>query len=161
VFCHSHFRTVFLILPSPQSPVFLIPIPCSAIPISALSFSFSPPRKALSFSFPFRVLSVSFPHCLSHSPLPAKPCLSHSPLPANLILILIPTCIPCLAKIKLKKHKCGSNGIRTCDLSSKCAPSYHYTTCVFISIFVTVKIYTTSLPKPTCYLCTICSCRGP
>jgi hypothetical protein len=68
------------------------------------------------------------------------------PLPAN--YILIPTCIPCLAKIKLKKHKCGSNGIRTCDLSSKCARSYHYATCVFMSIFVTVKIYTTSLQSP-------------
>jgi hypothetical protein len=125
VFCHSHSRTVFLILPSPQSSFsFTFPavIPCSAIPITPS------------------------PHCLSHSPLPAN-------------LILIPTCIPRLAKIKLKKHKCGSNGIRTCDLSSKCARSYNYTTYVFISIFVTVKIYITSLPKPTCYLCTMCSNR--
>jgi hypothetical protein len=116
------------------------------------------------------------PHCLSHSPIPVKPipipgsasvlpfplpppphCLSHSALPAN--LIPIPTCIPRLAKIKLKKHKCGSNGIRIYDLSSKCACSYHYTTCVFMSISVTVKISTTSLPKPTCYLCTMCSSR--
>jgi hypothetical protein len=110
--------------------------------LPALSFSFSPPRKAHSNSYsrlPFHLL-----HCLSHSPLPAN---------------LIPTCIPRLAKIKLKKHKRGSNGIRTCNLSSKCARSYHYTTCVFMSIFVTVKIYTTYLPKLTCYLYTMCSSR--
>jgi hypothetical protein len=153
---HSHSRLSFRILP----------------------FPFPPPRKAHSHSWlSFRVLPV---FCHSHSPLPAKPipilgchsvfcqcsvipippsphCLSHSSLPAN--LILIPTCIPRLAKIKLKKHKCGPNGIRTCDLSNKCARSYHYTTCVFMSISVTVKISTTSLPKSTCYLCTMCSSR--
>jgi hypothetical protein len=120
------------------------------------------PFRVLSFSFPLPTLSFSFspPRChfvFCHSHYPSPHCLSYSPFPAN--LILIPTCIPRLAKIKLKKHKYGSNGIQTCDLSSKCARSYHYTTCVFMSIFVTVKIYTTSLPKPTCYLCTMCSSR--
>jgi hypothetical protein len=132
--------------------------------------------KAVRGRLPFHVLPFLFLHCLSHSPLPAQPipipgchsvfCHSHYPLPALSFSfplpanpIHIPTCIPRLAKIKLKKHKCGSNGIRTCDLSSKCAHSYHYTTCVFMSIFVTVKIYTTSLPKPTCYLCTMCGSR--
>jgi hypothetical protein len=145
VFCHSHSpsipipppRTVFLILPSPQSSF----------------FSFSPLRKAHSHSrLSFRVLPL-----FCHSHYPSSHCLSHSPLPAN--LIPIPTCISRLAKIKLKKHKCGSNGIQTRNFSSKCARSYHYTTCVFMSISVTVKIYTTSLPKPTCYLCTMCSSR--
>jgi hypothetical protein len=199
VFCHFHSSTVFLILSSLQSPFsFSFPavIPCSTsilsfslllcstIPIPALSFSFSPPRKAHFHShsrLPFRVLpfplppcstilipalssakpiSIPIPGCHSvfcHSHYPSPHCISHSPLPAN--LIHIPTCIPRLAKIKLKKHKCGFNGIQTCGLSSKCARSYHYTTCVFISIFVTVKIYTTSLTKPTCYFCTMCSSR--
>jgi hypothetical protein len=104
------------------------------LPFRVLPFPFPPPRKAHS-RLSFHVLPV---FCHSHSFLPAKlipipVChyLSHSPLPAN--LIPIPTCIPRLAKIKLKKHKCGHNGIRTCDLSSKCARSYHYTTCVFMS----------------------------
>jgi hypothetical protein len=112
------------------------------LPFRVLPFPFPPPRKAHSHSR----LSPPSPHCLSHSSLPAN-------------LIPIPTCIPCLAKIKLKKHKYGPNGIRTCDLSNKCACSYHYTTCVFMSISVTVKISTTSLSKPTCYLCTMCSSR--
>jgi hypothetical protein len=140
VFCHSH-------SPSPQSP-FPFPVfcQCSAIPIP-------PPRKAHSHSW-----CSAIPIPLSpQTPILGCHCLSHSPLPTNLILIL--TCIPCLAKIKLKKHKCGPNGIRTCDLLSKCARSYHYTTCVFISIFVAVKISTTSLSKPTCYFCTMCSSR--
>jgi hypothetical protein len=118
--------------------------------------------RVLPFPFPLPLLTKHIPilgyhsvFWLSHYPLLA---LSFSfPLPAN--HIPIPTCIPRLAKIKLKKHKCGSNGIQTCDLSSKCARSYHYNTCVFMSTSVTVKIYTTSLPKPTCYLCTMCSSR--
>jgi hypothetical protein len=115
--------------------------------------------KAVRGRLPFRVLPFPFPF------LAVIPCsasvlsfpLPPPPLPAN--PIPIPTCIPCLAKIKLKKQKCGPNGIQTCDLSSKCACSYHYTTCVFMSISVIVKISTTSLPKPTCYLCTMCSSR--
>jgi hypothetical protein len=131
VFCHSH-------SPSPQSPFpFPAAIPCSA---SVVPFPFFPPRN------PAKLIPIPVCHCLSHSPLPAN-------------LIPISTCIPRLAKIKLKKHKCGHNGIRTCDLSSKCARSYHYTTCVFMSISVTVKISTTSLPKSTCYFCTMCSSR--
>jgi hypothetical protein len=123
------------------------------LPFRVLPFPFPPPRKAHSHSrLSFRVLPV---FCHSHYPLPT---LSFSfPLPAN--PIPIPTCIPRLAKIKLKKHKCGPNGIRTCDLSSKYARSYHSTICVFMSISITVKISTTSLPKPTCYLCTTCSSR--
>jgi hypothetical protein len=63
-----------------------------------LSFSFPPPRKAHSHSrLSFCVLSFPLPSlCTLH-------CLSHSPLPA-------------------KSH---SNGIRTYNLSSKCARSYH------------------------------------
>jgi hypothetical protein len=64
-----------------------------------------------------------------------------------------------LAKTKLKKHKYGPNRIQTCNLSSKCAHSYHYTTCVFISISVTVKISTTYLSKHICYICAMCSSR--
>jgi hypothetical protein len=57
--------------------------------------------------------------CHSHSPIPT---LSFSfPLHANSIFIL--TCIPRLAKIKLKKHKCGPNGIRTCDPSHSRLPA--------------------------------------
>jgi hypothetical protein len=126
-----------------------------------LPFAFPPPRKAHSHShslLPAKLIPIPGCHsvfCHSHSSLPA---LSFSfPLPAKLIHIL--TCISRLAKIKLKKHKCGPNGIRTHDLSRKCARSYHYTTCVFMSISVTVKISTTSLPKPTCYPYTMCSSR--
>jgi hypothetical protein len=139
------------------------------LPFRVLTFPFRPLRKAHSHSrLPFRVLSLPFP-------LPAKliPILIPIPgchsvfcpprsvflIPTLTKLILIPTCIPRLAKIKLKKYKCGSNGIQTRDLSSKCARSYHYTTCVFMSIFVTVKISTTSLPNLTCYPCTMCSSR--
>jgi hypothetical protein len=129
-------------------PFRVLPFP---FPLPALSFSFSHPRKAHSHSWFCQCSTIPI------TPPPPPHCLSHSALPAN--LIPIPTCIPRLAKIKLKKHKCGSNGIRIYDLSSKCACSYHYTTCVFMSISVTVKISTTSLPKPTCYLCTMCSSR--
>jgi hypothetical protein len=119
--------------------------------LPALSFSFSPSRKVHSHSHSMFCQCSTIPITLSPH------CLSHSPLPAN--LIPIPTCIPRLAKIKLKKHKCGPNRVQTCDLSSNCARSYHYITCVFMSISVTIKISTTSLPKPTCYLCTMCSSR--
>jgi hypothetical protein len=37
--------------------------------------------------------------------------------------------------------------------------SFTAITCVFMSISVTVKIYITSLPKSTCYFCTMCSSR--
>jgi hypothetical protein len=118
------------------------------LPFRVLPFPIPPPRKAHSHSWlPFCVLPNPFP--------PSRKAHSHSPLPAKPIL----TCIPRLAKIKLKKHKCGPNEIQTCDLSSKCACSYHYTRCVFMSTSVTVKISTTSLPKHTCYSCTMCSSR--
>jgi hypothetical protein len=62
-----------------------------------------------------------------------------------------------LAKIKLKKT--SLKGIQTRDLSHKCVCSYHCTTCVFMSTSIIVKIYTTSLPKPTCYPNIMCSSR--
>jgi hypothetical protein len=163
---------------SSTESLLLIKAVSGRLPFRVLPFPFPPPCKThshsqLSFrvlhchshsSLPAKLIPIPICHCLSHSLLPAKlipipvcHCLTHSPLPAN--PITIPTCIPRLAKIKLKKHKCGHNGIRTCDLSNKCARSYHYTTCVFMSISVTVKISTTSLSKPTCYFCTMCSSR--
>jgi hypothetical protein len=143
VFCHSHSAL----------PVKPIPIPgchsvfChshSPIPIPGCNSVLCHSHSRLQFcvmSFPFRPPRTVF----------------LIPPPTKLILILM--CIPHLAKIKLKKHKYGPNRIRTHDPSSKSARSYHYTTCVFMSIFVTVKISTTSLPNPTCYPCTMCSSR--
>ena len=135
------------------------------LPFRVLPFPFRPPCKAHSHSrLPFCVLSFPFPH--SHSRLqfcvmsfPFRPPRTVFLIPPPTKLILILMCIPHLAKIKLKKHKYGPNRIRTHDPSSKSARSYHYTTCVFMSIFVTVKISTTSLPNPTCYPCTMCSSR--
>jgi hypothetical protein len=37
--------------------------------------------------------------------------------------------------------------------------SYHYTTCVFMSTSITENTSTTSIPKPTCYPCTMRSSR--
>jgi hypothetical protein len=174
VFCHSHFP--FFSLPLSAK---LISIPCSVILIpfrQCHSHSHLPAKLILiptciprlakiklkkhkcdpnGIRTPSRKAHSHSVFCHSHSS--SRQCHSHSHLPAK--LILIPTCIPRPAKIKLKKHKCDPNGIRTRDPSSKCARSYHYTTCVFMSITVTVKISTTSLPNPTYYPCTMCISR--
>jgi hypothetical protein len=142
VFCHSH-SVLPANSPSPQS-LFSFPFPAAILCSVILRLSHSHSHKAYSHSHVHPTPSYSF-----------RPPRSDFLIPTLTKLIPIPTCIPRLAKIKLKKHKCGSNRIQTRDPSSKCARSYHYTTCVFISIFVTVKISTTSLPNPTCYPCTV------
>jgi hypothetical protein len=103
--------------------------------------------------FPFPVLPFRFhPPRIVHSHH-SMFCLSDSPLHAQSIIMSGHHS----AKIKLKKI--GPKRIRTHHPSSKCARSYHYTTCVFMSTSIIVKTYTTSLPKPTCYPCTMCSSK--
>jgi hypothetical protein len=80
----------------------------------------------------FRVLSFPF-----HVPLPAQLSFTFSVLPFPFPL---PANIPRLAKIKLKNTN-GSKGISTRDPSSKCAHSYHYTTCVYVNIYYSKNIY--------------------
>jgi hypothetical protein len=128
-----------------------LPFRVLSFPFSILPFWFPPPRTVHSHHSMF---------CLSDSPLPAQSILMfghHSlfsfsfPLP----IILILTYIQHLTKIKLKKHKWPQGDSNPRPLKQ----SYHYTTHVFMSISIIVKTYTTSLPKPTCYPCTMCSSR--
>jgi hypothetical protein len=134
-------------------------IPYSVIPI--------PPSPQSSFSFPAVIpcyslspqSSFQFPVAIPYSVIPIPPLRTVFLIPPPTKLILIHMYIPRLAKIKLKKHKYGPNGIQTRNPSNKYACSYHYTTCVFMSIFITIKISTTSLSNPTCYPCTMCSSR--
>jgi hypothetical protein len=150
---------------SPLPAQSILTIPCSAFPIppprtvhshhSLFCYSNSPLRAQSILTIPYYAIPIP---PSAHSPfscLVTIPCfLSYSPLPTK--PIHIPTYIPRLIKIKLKNRP---KGIRTHDPSSKCARSYHYTTCVFMSTYIIVKTYSTSLPKPTCYPCTICSSR--
>jgi hypothetical protein len=144
--CHDH---VLLLLGLLLSLLLIKTVRCR-LPFRVLPFPFRPPRKAHShfrLPFPFRPPPQSpfpFPAAIPCSVIPIPPSRVF-PIPTVTKLIPIPTCI--------------CNGIRTHDPLSKCARSYHYTTCVFMSIFVTVKISTTSLPNLTCYPCTMCSSR--
>jgi hypothetical protein len=83
--------------------------------------------------------------------------LSHSPLPAKPIPILIPPYNPRLAKIK-KAHM-SSKGFELMTSQAKAKSSYRYTTCVFMSTFMTGNTSTTSLTKLTCYHCTMRSSK--
>jgi hypothetical protein len=121
---------------------------CFSLPHSCFAaFSFCHHSHSLFFipmfshvlSFSFFVLSFSFP-------LLAKP-----------IFILIPPYNPHLAKIK--KTHVSPRGFEPVTSQAKAKSSYHYTTCVFMSTYMTGNTSTTSLTKLTCYPCTMRSSK--
>jgi hypothetical protein len=118
-------RLLFRVLP---------PFPVLPFPFLVLPFTFPPPRTVHSHVLPFSFLVLPFSF-----PLPTKPISIHSYNPR-------------LAKIKKHKWPQWDWGPRP---SSKCARSYHYTTCVFMSTSMIGKTSTTSFPKHTCYPCTM------
>ncbi|PWZ07131.1 hypothetical protein Zm00014a_019047, partial [Zea mays] len=69
------------------------------------------------------------------------------PFLAKLIPILIPTYNPRLAKIK--KTQMTLRRFEPATSQTNASSSYCYITCVFMSISMTGKTSTTSLPKPT------------
>jgi hypothetical protein len=79
--------------------------------------------------------------CLSDS-LPV-----HSPFPCSATILYR------LAKIK-KIHMAPKRFEPTTS-QTNASSSYHYTTCVFMSTFITENTSTTSLPKSICYPCTM------
>jgi hypothetical protein len=98
-----------------------------------LPFPFLLPVKPI----PCSASVMSFPFCLSHSLLPANP-------------ISIPTCIPRLAKIKLKKHKCGpqwDSNLRPLKQMCSYLPLHHMY--VYVNICYSKNIYYIS---PEAYL---------
>jgi hypothetical protein len=125
-------RLPFHVLPFPFSVLlFHSPLPAQ-LPFSfpVLPFPFPLPAESILM---FCHHSLPFSFLVMHS-LPFSFLVLHFSFPLPAKPILIPTYIPRLAK-----------------------SSYHYTTCVFMSTSITVKTFTTSLPKPTCYPCTMCS----
>ena len=106
--------------------------PFRVLPFPVLPFRFLPPRAQSIPMFCHHSISLILipPPRKAHSHFHSR--LSRVFLiPPPTKFILIPTCIPRLAK----------------------------TTCVFMSTSIIVKTYNTSLPKSTCYPCTMCSSR--
>jgi hypothetical protein len=68
--------------------------------------------------------------------------------------ILIPPYNRRLAKIKKKIHM-APRGFEPKTSQTNNSNSYHYTTYVFMSTFITENTSTISLPKFTCYPCTM------
>jgi hypothetical protein len=102
-----------------------------------LSDSLLPAHSSFSCSATILYLSFSFT-------LPAKP-------------ILIPPYSRRLAKIK--KIQMATRGFEPMTSQANASSSYHYTKCVFMSTSIIENTSNTSLPKPTCYHCTMRSSR--
>jgi hypothetical protein len=98
---------------------------------------------------------------LSDSLLPA-----HSPFPCFATILYLSFSFPLPAKpipippysqrlAKIKKIHMAPRGFKPTTFQANASSSYHYTTCVFMSTSITENTCTTSLPKPTCYNCTM------
>jgi hypothetical protein len=98
---------------------------------------------------------------LAHSPFPCSATFLYLsfpfPLPAKPIPIPILPYSRRLAKIK--KIHMALKGFEPTTSQANASGSYHYTTYVFMSTSITENTSTTSLPKPTCYPCTMRSSR--
>jgi hypothetical protein len=97
---------------------------------------------------------------LTHSPFPCSATILYISFSFSLPAkpILIPPCSRRLAKFFKKIHMVP-RGFEPTTFQTNASSSKCYTTCVFISISITGNTSTTSLPKPTCYPCTMRSSR--
>jgi hypothetical protein len=110
--------------------------------------------------------------CLSDSLLSAPLLPAHSLFPCSATILYLSFLFPLPAKpspipippysrrqAKIKKIHMAPKGFKPTTSQANASDSYHYTTCVFMSISITENTSTTSLPKPTYYPYTMRSSR--